>query len=59
MMRIAFHSCDPQHASLEQKENIRELKEQVYTILSILYKSTYRINWIVGITPFFLLLSKA
>jgi hypothetical protein len=34
MMRIALHPCDPQHALLERKENIRELKEQGYTIVS-------------------------
>jgi len=36
MMRIALHPCDPQHALLEQKEMIRELIEQGYTILSII-----------------------
>jgi hypothetical protein len=34
MVRIALHPRDPQHALLEQKEMIRELKEQGYTILS-------------------------
>ena len=45
MMRIALHPCDPQHALLEQKENIRELKEQGYTIVSHkdLTKSIYTI----------------
>jgi hypothetical protein len=31
MMRIALHPRDPQHALLEQKENISELKQQGYT----------------------------
>ena len=45
MMRIALHSRDPQHVLLEQKENIRQLKEQGDTIVSRkdLIKSIYTI----------------
>jgi hypothetical protein len=34
MIRIALHPRDPHQALEEQKEMIRELKEQGYTILS-------------------------
>ncbi|MGC2574946.1 MAG: hypothetical protein WA364_25825 [Candidatus Nitrosopolaris sp.] len=60
MIRIALHPRDPQHALLGQKENIRELKEQGYTIVSHKDLITDIYDYlIVWITQFLLLLRKA